>query len=206
MAFTTTTDVVLTHLVPEMVPSMVSFTLASFAWLVFYTKRSIVGCKWSLGQSTTAKDSKGLGVGCHHRLVCLWMVVERRVRDAARLHESQGSIQPLLHAGPEGNLVNGNRPQNDQNWNNPEFETTASMSRFHKFVTLPTKYWRHFNVLTFQQLRNPGYAGLDAGTGVPGGRKEGTEEDVLLYFHVFPFNSVQSIHPRFGRKELGSRV
>jgi hypothetical protein len=102
-----------------------------------------------------------------------------------------------------GLMVLGNRNQNDENYENPEAKESASMSKNHKFlVKRGDLRWHHFNVLTMgmnkcqkdndndlHQLYVMREQGIKFAKST-----EGWSADLGMYFHVYPDNSVKSLH------------
>eukprot|EP00746_Dinoflagellata_sp_MGD_P014634 gnl/MRDRNA2_/MRDRNA2_132170_c0_seq1.p1 gnl/MRDRNA2_/MRDRNA2_132170_c0~~gnl/MRDRNA2_/MRDRNA2_132170_c0_seq1.p1 ORF type:complete len:320 (-),score=65.64 gnl/MRDRNA2_/MRDRNA2_132170_c0_seq1:4-963(-) len=96
-------------------------------------------------------------------------------------------------------VVACNRPENDEHWesSDPEWVGKASMSKRHRFLTTKDLRWRWFNALAFgledlqeaiQELRNMRDACVEYSRNLdwPG--------PLGLYVHVFPHNSVPSLH------------
>lgn len=96
-------------------------------------------------------------------------------------------------------VVACNRPENDENWesSDPEWVGKASMSKRHRFLTTKDLRWRWFNALAFgledleeavQEVRNMRDACVEYS------RNRDWAGPLGLYVHVFPHNSVPSLH------------
>ncbi len=95
-----------------------------------------------------------------------------------------------------------NREVNDEHWESSDTEWVgrASMSEFHRFMLVNDPDWHGFNVLT---LGIAGGAQLEAAVEMlrdmrrlAGQMAEaaGRTGPIGLYFHVYPYNSVQALH------------
>ncbi|MBL7544182.1 MAG: hypothetical protein JNL11_10210 [Bdellovibrionaceae bacterium] len=109
-------------------------------------------------------------------------------------------------------IVVKNLPVNDANWNNLEKASKgeASMGLRHRFIIPRDPYWSSFNVLTIglgkrsndleksiSFLKSMKKAALDyvsKDRAVNKGSDHEWSENIGLFFHVFPFNSVQYLH------------
>jgi hypothetical protein len=111
-------------------------------------------------------------------------------------------------------LVAKNLPEADRDWNDPEKakQGKASMSQRHRFLIPRDPWWSNFNVLTIglaarsrDELRNSiTYLKIMKETALAYVERERQLNDgdsshawsnrVGLYFHCFPFNSVQYLH------------
>lgn len=110
-----------------------------------------------------------------------------------------------------------NLKNQDDNWDKEQAKTgNASMSEHHRFLTIKDPTIRRFNVLTFGMDYNSTIDNTNADLlkediellkqmkdaallYVDKAREnkewsEGTDKDVGLFFHCFPFNSIQSLH------------
>lgn len=99
-------------------------------------------------------------------------------------------------------IILHNRPENDTNWNNPKFKAGSMAGPDengpgHVFITFKDLTWNNFNVLVF------GFQGLvEYHTSLLEKMKECAQtyanhrqwNNVGLYFHAFPHNSVHSLH------------
>jgi len=101
-----------------------------------------------------------------------------------------------------GLMVLGNKPEHDSNWNNENFKETASMSMHHKFL-VQTDYlrWHRFNVLTMGMNKCQKDNDNDlhrlivmSEQGIEFAKSEGWSPNLGMYFHVYPDNSVKSLH------------
>jgi hypothetical protein len=119
--------------------------------------------------------------------------------------------QALIPQLREKYIILRNKPElggigpEDPNWKTAQFNENASMSAYHQFVGVKNMNWDLFNVLTF---------GLEPGSITPNSKEAVIlmlnelqtignawaeskcipREYLGLYFHVYPFNSVQSLH------------
>ena len=102
-------------------------------------------------------------------------------------------------------MVCSNMPQNDEHWNSNSVEWVgkASMSSRHRFLTIKDLSWKWFNVLAFgldgsvpelksaieclKEMKSAAEAFASATYGC-------SKDDLGLFFHVYPHNSVQSLH------------
>ena len=106
-------------------------------------------------------------------------------------------------------LVACNRKENDEHYQSsaPEWVGKASMSARHRFLTVRDLDWRWFNVLTIgigggagENPRNDALRQAIARledmliTARAFAEAEGWSSHLGLYFHVFPHNSVPSLH------------
>ena len=103
--------------------------------------------------------------------------------------------------------VAANRPENDANWasEDEQWVGKASMGERHRFLTTRDLSWQWFNVLSFgidgdaaslraaiaelEALQAAATAFASRTPGWPAGK-----DHVGLYFHCFPYNSVNSLH------------
>jgi len=94
-----------------------------------------------------------------------------------------------------------NRPECDEMWESldPAWVGKASMSKVHKFLTVKDLSWEWFNILTFGVV-----SGLQRACALLESMREAAlhwarktdlrPERMGLYFHVYPFSSVSSLH------------
>jgi hypothetical protein len=93
-------------------------------------------------------------------------------------------------------MVVSNRKSHDINYDKPELVKKASMSKYHKFITIKNLNWKYFNISTFEanefnlnlliELKKQSIEYTK--------RNEGWSDNIGLYFHPFGFNSVNSLH------------
>ena len=96
-------------------------------------------------------------------------------------------------------MVCHNRPDNDENAGDPKFEKTASMATpdengpGHVFITTKDLQWKKFNVISMDTNDDIDFLKemKEAGKHYANHR---TWTKVGMYFHCFPYNSVQSLH------------
>lgn len=98
-------------------------------------------------------------------------------------------------------MVACNRREDDEMWNSclPAWVGKASMSKRHRFLTMKGLHWEWFNVLSFGLV-----SGLHEGLRMLRDMKEAAYQwartqgewsgNVGLYVHVYPYNSVPSMH------------
>ena len=96
-----------------------------------------------------------------------------------------------------------NRKENDENWNSsdPQWVGKASMAERHRFMTVRDLDWRLFNALTMgiedhSDLQRA-IVQLEDMLAVARNfvqKADGWSKNVGFFFHVFPQNSVQSLH------------
>jgi hypothetical protein len=96
-------------------------------------------------------------------------------------------------------VIFGNKPENDANWNNPEFAGHASMSQNHKFL-LPTNLTDGMfalnaatipaNKRSLQKLQDM----KDLATSYATLSWNIKEDQVGLYFHCYPDSSIAHLH------------
>jgi hypothetical protein len=93
-----------------------------------------------------------------------------------------------------------NLPVNDDNWNNssPEWVCRASMSQTHKFLSPIDPKWTLFNVLVLGiQSKTECKEALELIEKMEKIAKQYAQDKCFspgLYFHCYPFNSVQTLH------------
>jgi len=98
-------------------------------------------------------------------------------------------------------MIFQNRTENDDHWQDEgEWLGKASMSKHHKFLSPVDDRWSTFNVLTFGM--DPSFdlneciKMLDEmeQTALDYAKQKGWSNNVGLYFHCYPSNSVQTLH------------
>lgn len=98
-----------------------------------------------------------------------------------------------------------NRPENDEHWHDssPEWIGKASMSENHKFLSILDDNWSTFNVLTFVCDNNVDHKDYDniifllnqmEYIAIDYTKKHNWSENIGLYFHCLPFNSIYTLH------------
>lgn len=99
-------------------------------------------------------------------------------------------------------MILKNRDESDDNWqsNDPQWLGKASMSKNHKFLCLKSLEWSTFNILTFGMNPDVNLSScidiLDEMelTALNYTKKYNWSNNIGLYFHCLPFNSVQLLH------------
>ena len=51
-------------------------------------------------------------------------------------------------------MIVANKEENDKNYNDSNFKDKASMSEYHKFLTIKDLNWQYFNVATFEATKD----------------------------------------------------
>lgn len=93
-----------------------------------------------------------------------------------------------------------NRPESDEHWDStdPNWVGKASMSKMHKFLSPVDDRWSTFNVLTLGMNDSPSLpeaiAMLEEMKKTALSYAEQHSKNVELFFHCYPFNSVQTLH------------
>lgn len=93
-----------------------------------------------------------------------------------------------------------NTPINDENWLNPEHAGKSSMSLHHEFLLIKDLKWDLFNALTFALSNDTSVQEVISmleemkKVATNYAKKLFHTDNIGLFFHVYPSNSVQSLH------------
>jgi hypothetical protein len=102
----------------------------------------------------------------------------------------------------ENYVILQNRPENDDHWNDsdPIWLGKASMSKNHKFLSPKINIWSCFNVLTlgiddsFDLEKSIKMLDTMKILALNYTKQKLWSSNIGLYFHCYPFNSVQTLH------------
>lgn len=92
-------------------------------------------------------------------------------------------------------MIVANKEENDKNYNDSNFKDKASMSEYHKFLTIKDLNWQYFNVATFEATKdNINLLCKMKEEAINYTKRNFWSNNIGLYFHPYGFNSVNSLH------------